>query len=80
MSAQALKEHRVLGRVNPSTEDIIGAILQKTRLDADTRVTLGGQECTGPGQPVINLECYVSSCVTLFCINKIISALLYNNM
>ena len=59
MSAQTLKEHWVLERVNPSTKDIIGAILQKTRLDVETRVTLGGQECTGPGQPVINLECYV---------------------
>ena len=56
MIAQALKEHWVLGHVNPSTEDIIGAILQKTRLDVETRVTLGGQGCTGPGQPVINLE------------------------
>ena len=66
MSAQALKEHQALGRVNPSTEDIIGAILQKTRLDVETRVTLGGQECTGPGQPVINLECNVSYIYMLF--------------
>ena len=66
MSAQPTKGHRGLGRVNPSTEVIIVVILQKTRLDVETKVTQGGQEYTGPGQPAINLECYFSSCKKLF--------------
>ena len=43
MSAQPTKGHRGLGRVNPSTEDIIGVILQKSRLDVETESTQGGQ-------------------------------------
>ena len=63
LSLRKTKGHRGLGRVNPSTEDIIVVILQKTRLDVETEVTQGGQEYTGPGQPaIINLECYFSSC------------------